>query len=68
MAAVGVLALQGAFAAHAASLERIGHHSHLVRSPEDLTALDGLILPGLLDRGHMQKAAELVIRSANPAR
>jgi len=46
MARVGVLALQGAFAAHAASLERAGHESHLVRSPDDLAALDGLVLPG----------------------
>jgi len=43
---VGVLALQGDFAAHAAAIERSGAQAVLVREPEQLDALDGLILPG----------------------
>ena len=46
MKKVGVLALQGDFAAHAAALERAGAEPVLVREPEQLAALDGLILPG----------------------
>ena len=46
MKKVGVLALQGDFAAHAAALERAGAEPVLVREPEQFAALDGLILPG----------------------
>jgi 5'-phosphate synthase pdxT subunit len=43
---VGVLALQGDFAAHAAALERAGAEPVLVREREQLAGIDGLILPG----------------------
>ena len=43
---VGVLALQGAFAEHAAMLRRVGAVAVEVRKPEHLAGLDGLILPG----------------------
>jgi len=43
---VGVLALQGGFAAHAAVLAQLGHEVTLVRSARELDALDGLVLPG----------------------
>lgn len=43
---IGVLALQGAFAAHAAMVESIGHPVTEVRVPEDLLHVDALILPG----------------------
>jgi pyridoxal 5'-phosphate synthase pdxT subunit len=46
MKRVGVLALQGDFAAHAAAVERAGAEAVLVRDPEHLAGLDGLILPG----------------------
>ena len=46
MKKVGVLALQGDFAAHAAALERAGAEPVLVREREQLAALDGLVLPG----------------------
>lgn len=42
----GVLALQGAFAAHAAALARCGTEAREVRTPEDLAAVDALVLPG----------------------
>lgn len=43
---VGILALQGDFAAHAAVLERLGARYRFVRRAEDLDGLDALILPG----------------------
>ncbi len=43
---IGILAVQGDFAAHAAMLERLGVESVEVRTPADLAGCDGLILPG----------------------
>jgi len=43
---IGVLALQGAFEAHAKALTAIGAEPILVRNPAQLSSLDGLILPG----------------------
>jgi 5'-phosphate synthase pdxT subunit len=43
---VGVLALQGDFAEHIASLRRLGVEALAVRLPQDLESLDGLIIPG----------------------
>ncbi|MBM3800300.1 MAG: pyridoxal 5'-phosphate synthase glutaminase subunit PdxT [Actinobacteria bacterium] len=46
MARIGVLALQGAFAAHAEKFIALGADVVEVRRPEHLTGLDGLVLPG----------------------
>jgi len=43
---VGVLALQGTFIEHIASLRGLGVEASLVRVPRELDALDGLIIPG----------------------
>jgi 5'-phosphate synthase pdxT subunit len=43
---VGVLALQGDFAEHIAILKGLGVEAVEVRLPEQLTDLDGLIIPG----------------------
>lgn len=43
---VGVLALQGAFEVHAAVLRGLGVTAPLVRRPEELAGLDGLVMPG----------------------
>jgi len=43
---VGVLALQGDFAAHGAALERAGAEPVFVREPEQFRDIDGLIIPG----------------------
>jgi len=43
---VGVLALQGDFAAHAAALARAGAEPVLVREAAPLRQLDGLVIPG----------------------
>jgi 5'-phosphate synthase pdxT subunit len=43
---VGVLALQGGFAAHAKVLRGLGAEVREVRTPADLDGLDGLVMPG----------------------
>ncbi len=43
---IGILAVQGDFEAHAKVLERLGVDYRLVKRPEELGELDGLILPG----------------------
>jgi len=43
---IGVLGIQGDYAAHAAALAEAGAEAIDVRKPEDLEGLDGLILPG----------------------
>ena len=43
---IGVLALQGDFDAHRRRLEELGAEVVLVRKPEQLDQLDGLIIPG----------------------
>ncbi len=46
MKRVGVLALQGDFAAHGAALERAGAAAVYVREREQLRDVDGLVIPG----------------------
>ena len=43
---VGVLALQGAAQRHAEALSALGAHPVEVRTPEDLSGVEGLVLPG----------------------
>jgi len=43
---IGVLAIQGDYAAHAEALSEAGAEPVEVRNPEELETLDGLILPG----------------------
>jgi len=43
---VGVLALQGAFAAHSHVLAELGAHPVEVRTPADLASVDALVMPG----------------------
>ena len=43
---IGVLALQGAFREHAASLRDLGADVVEVRLPDELAGLDGLVIPG----------------------
>lgn len=71
---VGVLALQGAFAAHAECLRSIGVDTVEVRNTHDLQAVDSLLMPGgesstmshlLLSSGLFEPIAER-IRSGMP--
>lgn len=43
---LGILALQGAFAAHQRIIEQLGVTTRQVREPQDLASLDALIFPG----------------------
>ena len=43
---VGVLSLQGAFAAHISALRSLGAEPREVRTPHDLQEIDALVLPG----------------------
>ena len=71
---IGVLAIQGDYEAHKARLELLGAEVALVRKPEQLDALDGLVIPGgesstflnfLAERGFLEKLRDFV--SAKPA-
>ena len=46
MPRIGVLALQGDYAAHAAALEESGAVASEIRNAHELQSIDGLILPG----------------------
>jgi pyridoxal 5'-phosphate synthase pdxT subunit len=43
---IGVLAIQGDYAAHAEALANVGANPIEVRKPEELARIDGLVLPG----------------------
>jgi 5'-phosphate synthase pdxT subunit len=68
---VGVLALQGAYDAHATTLTALGATPRLVRAPADLDGLDGLIMPGgesttmlrFLDRNGFFETLQSYVRS-----
>ena len=44
--AIGVLAIQGDYEAHAQALREAGAEPVLIRKPEQLATIDGLIIPG----------------------
>lgn len=58
-ATVGVLALQGAFAAHAECLRELYVTTIEVRSPEDLAIVDALLMPG----GESSTMSQLLLSS-----
>jgi 5'-phosphate synthase pdxT subunit len=68
---IGVLALQGAFEAHAKALTALGVTAKLVRTPAELANLDGLIIPGgesttflkFLERGGFLDALESFVKT-----
>lgn len=43
---IGVLALQGDFYEHISILEKLDNKASLIKKPEELQSLDGLIIPG----------------------
>ncbi len=65
---IGVLALQGDFDAHRKRLEELGAEVVLVRKPEQLDSIDGLVIPGgesstflrLLGEAGVEKLKEFV--------
>lgn len=64
---IGVLAIQGDYEAHSAALQESGALPSLIKTPEALQALDGLIMPGgesttmlkFLDRNNFSEALKL---------
>jgi 5'-phosphate synthase pdxT subunit len=71
---IGVLAVQGAFAEHMATLDAIGVEGVEVRLPSDLEGVSGLILPGgestaqrrLIDRWGLREPILDLARSGAP--
>jgi 5'-phosphate synthase pdxT subunit len=71
---IGVLALQGDFARHRRVLEGLGVDSPEVRTPAELQAVDGLIIPGgesttllrLLEAGQLVPALEKFHAAGRP--
>lgn len=71
---VGVLALQGAFAAHGALLDRLGVSPVQVRTPQQLADVDRLVLPGgesttmsmMLERSGLTEPLEGFIAAGRP--
>jgi 5'-phosphate synthase pdxT subunit len=71
---VGVLALQGAYAAHESPLAALGHTAVQVRTAAELDAIDGLVLPGgessvqlaLIDRFGIASPLVAFARSGRP--
>ena len=70
---VGVLAIQGDYEAHKARLEQLGAKVTLVRKPEQLDGIDGIVIPGgesstflnfLSEHGFLEKLRDFV--SAKP--
>ncbi len=72
---IGVLALQGGFAAHVSILEDLGADVIEVRTPAQLAAVDGLVLPGgesttismLLERSGLLSPLRHRLRAGMPA-
>ena len=57
---IGVLALQGAFAAHEQRLAELGVPTREVRTPADLVGVDALVMPG----GESTTMSKLLVTSA----
>ena len=74
MVTVGVLALQGDFAAHRHALRRLGAGTVAVRKPADLSGADALVLPGGestamlrgIDRDRLEEPLAEFLRSGRP--
>ncbi len=55
---IGILAIQGDYAAHAAALSRLGASYSFVRTSADLADVDGVILPGGESSTHLKVMTE----------
>jgi 5'-phosphate synthase pdxT subunit len=64
MPRVGVLALQGDFAAHGKVLEALGVEWQLVKTPHELTQVQGLIIPGGESTTLLKLMAPIAMRPA----
>lgn len=59
---IGVLGLQGAFQKHIEILERLGVQTVLVKYPEEITGLTGIIIPGGESTTMTKLIAEMAFR------
>jgi 5'-phosphate synthase pdxT subunit len=74
MSAIGVLALQGGFAAHVERLAALGHAAFEVRTAADVERAGGLVLPGgessaqllLIERFGLEGAIRAFAKSERP--
>lgn len=66
---IGVLAIQGDYEAHKARLEQLGAKVTLVRKPQQLDKIDGIVIPGgesstflnfLAEQGFLEKLRDFV--------
>ena len=66
---IGVLAIQGDYEAHKARLEQLGAKVTLVKKPEQLDKIDGIVIPGgesstflnfLAEQGFLEKLRDFV--------
>jgi 5'-phosphate synthase pdxT subunit len=72
--AVGVLALQGDFEAHAATLRQLGAEAREVRTPAELDGLDALVVPGgesttigkMIESGGLEPALRAFFEAGKP--
>src|ERR1700747_3726556 len=55
---IGILAIQGDYDAHAKVLDRLDAEHSLVRRPEDLVGVEGVILPGGESTTHLKVMQE----------
>jgi 5'-phosphate synthase pdxT subunit len=71
---VGILALQGDFQEHVRAISEIGARPKLIRRPEDLLGISGLVLPGgesttlgmLLDSSELREPVGKLLASGLP--
>jgi 5'-phosphate synthase pdxT subunit len=71
---IGLLALQGGFAAHRAPLQALGHAVVEVRTPAELATVQGLVLPGgesttqlkLIDRWQLRAPLQAFVTAGHP--
>jgi pyridoxal 5'-phosphate synthase pdxT subunit len=71
---VGVLGIQGDFEAHAKMLAAAGAEARVVRTPQDLDGLDGLVIPGGesttmtlgIEREGLSEPLRALVRSGTP--
>ena len=64
MKRIGIVALQGGFAAHESPLAALGHRPFFVKGPRDLEHADGLVLPGGESSVHLKMMARFGLESA----
>jgi pyridoxal 5'-phosphate synthase pdxT subunit len=72
---IGILALQGDFSEHSRALSEVGARPRLIRRPDDLPGISGVVLPGgesttlgmLLDSSQLREPVGELLASGLPA-